>query len=62
MERSGAVYMYICCIIDQFNWSGLFSLVVMTPDFESDDRGFQPRSGNSTGIVSLQVHFSSYYI
>ena len=25
-------YMYIGCIIDQSNWFGPFSLVVMTPD------------------------------
>ena len=26
------VYRYIGCIMDQSNWSGPFSLVVMTPD------------------------------
>ena len=55
------VYRYIGCINDQSNWSGPFSLVVMTPDFESEDRGFKPRLGHSTGNFSLHVYFSSYY-
>ena len=56
------VYRHIGCITDQSNWSGPFSLVVMMPDFESEGRGFKPRSGHSTGHFSLQVYFSSYYI
>ena len=47
------------CIIDQSNWSGPFSLVVMTPDFEG--RGFKHRSEHSTGNFYLQVYFSSNY-
>ena len=33
------LYRYIGCIIYQSNWSGPFSLVVMTPDLYSGDRG-----------------------
>ena len=40
------VYRYIGCIIDQSNWSGPFSLVVMTPDLESSDLGLRPGWGN----------------
>ena len=40
----------------------LFSLVVMTLDYRSRGTWFDPRSGHSTGIFSLQVYFSSYYI
>ena len=50
---------YIGCINDQSNWSGPFSLVVMTLDYRSRGTWFDPRSGHSTGIFSLQVYFSS---
>ena len=53
---------YIGHINDQSNWSGPFSLVVMTLDYRSRGTWFDPRSGHSTGIFSLQVYFSSYYI
>ena len=33
---------YIGCIIDQSNWSVLFSLVVMMPDFYPKDEGLRP--------------------
>ena len=55
------VYRYIGCIIDQSNWFGPFSQVVMTPDFESENHGFKSRSGHLTGSFYLQVCFSSYY-
>ena len=55
------VYRYIGCITDHSNWSGPFSLVVMTPDEKSRGRGFKSRSGHSTGGFYLQVYFSSYY-
>ena len=55
------VYRYIGCISDQSNWSGPFSLVVMTHDFESEGRVFKSRSGHSTGSFYLQLYFSSYY-
>ena len=35
--------------------------MVMTPDFESEDRGFKPQLGHSTGNFSSHVYFSSYY-
>ena len=53
---------YIGRINDQSNWSGPFSLVVMTLDYRSRGTWFDPQSGHSTGIFSLQVYFSSYYI
>ena len=56
------VYRYIGFITDQSNWSGPFSLVVMTPYFESEGGGFKPRSGHSNGSFYLQVYFFSYYI
>ena len=37
--------MYIGVIIDQSNWSGPFSLVVMTPDLESSNLGLHPGQG-----------------
>ena len=52
---------YIGRINDQSNWSGPFSLVVMTLDYRSRGTWFDPRSVHSTGIFSLQVYFSSYY-
>ena len=52
---------YIGCINDQSNWSGPFSLVVMTLDYRSRGTWFDPRSGHSTEIFSLHVYFSSYY-
>ena len=52
---------YIGRINKQSNWSGPFSLVVMMLDFRSRGTWFDPRSGYSTGIFSLQVYFSSYY-
>ena len=48
MEECGSaaakyfVYRYIGCIIDQSNWSGPFSLVVMMPDFHPGDRALRP--------------------
>ena len=48
-------------IIDQSNWSGPFSLVVMMLDYRSRGTWFDPLSGHPTGIFSLQVYFSSYY-
>ena len=56
----GVQMIYVGCIIDQFNWSGPFSRVVIAPDFESEGHGFKPRSGHSTGNISLHVYFSSY--
>ena len=53
---------YIGRINDQSNWSGPFSLVVMTLDYRSRGTWFDPRSGHSTGIFSLQVYFSYYYM
>ena len=52
---------YIGRINDQSNWSGPFSLVAMMLDYRSRGTWFDPRSGHSTGIFSLQVYFSSYY-
>ena len=52
---------YIGRINDQSNWAGPFSLVIMTLDYRSRGTWFDPRSGHSTGIFSLQVYFSSYY-
>ena len=52
---------YIGRVNDQSNWSGPFSLVVMTLDYRSRGTWFDPRSGHSMGIFSLQVYFSSYY-
>ena len=53
---------YIGCINDQSNWSGPFSLMVMMLDYRSRGTWFDPRSGHLTGIFSLQVYFSSYYM
>ena len=53
---------YIGRINDQSNWSGPFSLVVMTLDYRSRGTWFDPRSRHSTGIFSLHVYFFSYYI
>ena len=53
---------YIGRINDQSNWSGPFSLVVMMLDYRSRGTWFDPRLGHSTGIFSLQVYFSSYYM
>ena len=53
---------YIGRITDQSKWSGPFSLVVMMLDYRSRGTWFDPRSGHSTGIFSLQVYFSSYYM
>ena len=39
------VYTYIVCITDQSNWCGPFSLVVTTPDLESNNLGSQPGLG-----------------
>ena len=39
------VYRYIGCIIDQFNWSGPFSLVVMTPIRNSEAVDSNPGRG-----------------
>ena len=36
---------YIGCIIDESNWYGPFSLVVIMPDLESSDLGSRPGSG-----------------
>ena len=44
------IHRYIDCIIDQSNWSGPFSLVVMTPDLESIDLGSQPGRGTRQEI------------
>ena len=44
------VYEYIGCITDQSNWSGPFSLLVMTPDFDSDVAGSKPGRGTRLGI------------
>ena len=52
---------YIGRINDQSNWSGPFSLVIMTLDYRSRGTWFDSRSGHSTGIFSLEVYFSSYY-
>ena len=41
-------------INDQSNWSGPFSLVVMTPDFHLGDRGSRP-------ALAGCLYFSSYY-
>ena len=60
--NSQYVCKYIGCINDQSNWSGPFSLVVRTLDYRSRGTWFDPRSGHSEGIFSLQVYFSSYYI
>ena len=49
------LYRYIGCIIYQSNWSGPFSLVVMTPDLESGDRGSRPGQVES---FYLQVYIS----
>ena len=53
---------YIVRINDQSNWSRPFSPVVMTLNYRSRGTWFDPRSGHSTGIFSLHVYFSSYYI
>ena len=45
---------YIGRINDQSNWSGPFSLVVMTLDYRSRGTWFDPRSGHSTGIFSFR--------
>ena len=37
-----SVYRFIGCIIDQSNWSGPFSLMVMMLDFYPGDRGLRP--------------------
>ena len=37
-----SVYRFIGNIFDQSNWSGPFSLVVMTPDFHPGNRGSRP--------------------
>ena len=42
-------------INDQSNWSGPFSLVVMTPDFHPGDRGSRPALA---GCFNLQVYIS----
>ena len=47
-----SVYRFIGCIIDQCNWSGPFSLVVMTPDFYPGDWGSRPALA---GCFYLQV-------
>ena len=39
------VYRYIGCIIDKSNWSGPFSLVVITSDLESSNLGSRPGRG-----------------
>ena len=57
-------YYYIWCRV--LGWlpsepKGPFSLVVMTLDYRSRGTWFDPRSGHSTGIFSLQVYFSYYY-
>ena len=49
------LYRYIGCIIDQSNWSGPFSLVVMAPDLESGDCGSRPGQVES---FYLQVYIS----
>ena len=49
------LYRYIGCIIYQSNWSGPFSLVVMTPDLESGVRGSPPGQVES---FYLQVYIS----
>ena len=54
-----SVYRFIGCIIDQSNWSGPFSLLVMTPDFHHGDRGSRP---GLAGCLFTCQYFSSYYI
>ena len=49
---------YIGCIIDQSNWSGPFSLVVMTPDFYPGDRDSRPALA---GCFYLKVHISPLF-
>ena len=51
------VYRYIGCIIDQSNWSGPFSLVVMTPDLESSDLGSRPGRVVLTSAQILHICF-----
>ena len=43
------------CIIDQSNWSGPFSLVFMTLDWEFRSRGFESVSRPSTDILALHL-------
>ena len=54
--------MYIGCIIDQSNWSGPFSIVVMTPDMESGDLGSHPGWGSLYFLLLYQLHPSLYAI
>ena len=42
---------YIGCLIDQFNYSEPFSLVVMTPDLESRDLGSRPSRGTPLDLL-----------
>ena len=50
-----SVYGLIGCIIDQSNWPGPFSLMVMTPDFYPRDRGSR---SSLAGCFYLQVYIS----
>ena len=52
-----SVYRFIGSIIDHSNWSGPFSLVVMTPDFYPGERGSRPALA---GCFYLHVYISHH--
>ena len=55
------IYRFIGCIIDQSNWSGLFSLVVMTPDFHPGDQ-FRGQLWLAVFIYRSTLHMYSLFI